>query len=338
MTSGEGRAPFPGSPHDPCAVPFGVWMTPVTEQSSGETTSRPRPARRPRRGGGTDVVARVVLVLVLLGVAAQGLSGRRHLDWTAISDDPGPTWIDLVLIAGAAFLAVGALRALRRMLQMMRDDADDDAPNLLGTRAPWYAYLASGTLIAIVILLIYLLLKSAVDQPLQFRNQGRVNTTPLRAHTSGDKSAIDPWLVLIAVLAGVGLAFAGFRRRVGLAEEMFDVDEEPSGEEALADAVAAAEVELDAHGDDTRAAIIAAYTAMERQLVASGTARNPSDTPTDFLLRAMAASRVSPGSATRLTELFREARFSTHPMPETARADAARALARVADDLAGRRA
>ena len=42
-------------------------------------------------------------------------------------------------------------------------------------------------------------------------------------------------------------------------------------ESALAGAVAAAEVELDSHGDDTRAAIIAAYLAMERQLVASGT-------------------------------------------------------------------
>jgi hypothetical protein len=104
-------------------------------------------------------------------------------------------------------------------------------------------------------------------------------------------------------------------------------------EAALAGAVAAAEVELDSHGDDTRAAIIAAYTAMERQLVASGTTRHASDTPTDFLMRAMAASRVSRGSATRLTELFREARFSTHPMPSTARADAARALARVGDDL-----
>jgi hypothetical protein len=112
-----------------------------------------------------------------------------------------------------------------------------------------------------------------------------------------------------------------------------DDDQELTEGTALADAVAAAEVELDSHGDDTRAAIIAAYTAMERQLIASGTTRRASDTPTDFLMRAMSASRVPRGSATRLTELFREARFSTHPMPSTARADAARALARVADDL-----
>jgi len=42
---------------------------------------------------------RVALVLLLLGIAAQGLSGRRHLDWAAISDAPGSTWIGLVLIA-----------------------------------------------------------------------------------------------------------------------------------------------------------------------------------------------------------------------------------------------
>jgi Domain of unknown function (DUF4129) len=311
-------------------------MTPVTEQAPGETTTRPKPARRPRRGGGGDVVARVVLVLMLLGVAAQGLSGRRHLDWAAISDDPGSTWIGLVLISGAAFVVVGALRALRKMLRMIRDDADDPGPSLAGTRAPWYAYVAGGTVIAAAILLVYLLLRSAVDQPLVFRNQGRVDTTGLRTHSSGDKSSIDPWLVLIAVLAGAGLAVVGFRRRGGLADDEFDNDEEPSEEESLADAVAAAEVELDSHGDDTRAAIIAAYVAMERQLVAGGTIRYASDTPTDFLLRVMSASRVSRGSATRLTELFREARFSSHPMPSAARADAARALARVGDDLAGR--
>jgi hypothetical protein len=308
-------------------------MTPVTEQAPGETTRGPKPARRPRRGGSSDVIARVALVLVLLVVAVQGLSGRRHLDWAAISDDPGPTWSALVLIAAAAFVVVVSMRALLRMLRVTQESDDDGPQSIDGSRVRWYGYLAAAAVIALTILLVYLLLKSTVSEPAQFRDQGRFLTNDDGSKRGGPTS-IDPWLVLFAVLAGVGLAVVAFRRRGPIDDEPFDDgDEEPSEITALADAVSAAEVELDSHGDDTRAAIIAAYLAMERQLVASGSTRHASDTPTDFLMRAMSASRVSRGSATRLTELFREARFSTHPMPPTARADAARALARVGDDL-----
>jgi hypothetical protein len=280
------------------------------------------------------VIARVALVLVLLVVAAQGLSGRRHLDWAAISDDPGPTWTALVLIAAAAFVVVVSMRALLRMLRVTQESDDEGPPSIEGSRVHWYGYLAAGAVIVVTILLVYLLLKSTVTEAPKLRDQGRFLTNVVGGRSRGDQTSIDPWLVLIAVLAGVGLAVVAVRRRVAPDDESFDdEDEQPSEDVALADAVAAAEVELDSHGDDTRAAIIAAYLAMEHQLVASGSTRQASDTPTDFLMRAMSASRVSRGSAIRLTELFREARFSTHPMPSTARADAARALARVGDDL-----
>jgi Domain of unknown function (DUF4129) len=228
---------------------------------------------------------------------------------------------------------VVSMRALLRMLRVTQESDDEGPQSIDGSRVPWQGYLAAGAVIVLVILLVYLLLRSTVIGPAQFRDQGQFLTNDVGNSQRGQTS-IDPWLVLIAALAGVGLAVVAFRRRGATDDELFDdEDEEPSEEMALAEAVAAAEVELDSHGDDTRAAIIAAYLAMERQLVASGSTRHASDTPTDFLMRAMSASRVSRGSATRLTELFREARFSTHPMPSTARADAARALARVGDDL-----
>jgi hypothetical protein len=280
------------------------------------------------------VIARVALVLVLLVVAVQGLSGRRQLDWAAISDHPGPTWTALVLIAAAAFVVVVSMRALLRMLRVTQESDDEGPQSIEGSRVRWYGYLAAAAVIALTILLVYLLLKSTVSEPARFRDQGRFLTNIVGGRSRDGRTSIDPWLVVIAVLAGVGLAVVAFRRRGAVDDEPFDDEgEEPGEVTALADAVSAAEVELDSHGDDTRAAIIAAYLAMERQLVASGSTRYASDTPTDFLMRAMSASRVSRGSATRLTELFREARFSTHPMASTARADAARALARVGDDL-----
>jgi hypothetical protein len=283
------------------------------------------------------MVARVALVLLLLAIAAQGLSGRRRLDWAAISDAPGSTWTGLLLISAAAFVAFSSLHALARMLRASRATVDDEpAPSIEGSRVTWYGYLAAAAVIAVAIFLIYLLVTSAVDDPVTPSGQGGFDAVGRPANRpTGDLSSTDKWALLGAVLAGAALAvvFAVLRRRAELAEAPED-DEEATEQAALAEAVAAAEVELDTHGDDTRAAIVAAYLAMERQLVASGTARQASDTPTDFLLRAIAAARVSRGAATRLTELFREARFSTHPMAGTAREDAARALARVADDLA----
>jgi hypothetical protein len=313
-------------------------MTRVTEQPPSGTDAPP--PRLPGPGGGRrgETVLRVALVLLLLGIAAQGLSGRRHLDWAAISDAPGTTWIGLLLIAGAAFVVVASLRTLARMLRTSREADDDDAPmaSIEGSRVTWVGYLAAAAVITIAIFLVYLLVKSVVYVPLKLtdpRAVTRLGAPP--QPKAGNLSSTDRLALLFAALAGGGLAavLMLLRRRANLVEDATDDDDEQSQQTALADAVAAAEEELDSYGDDTRAAIIAAYTAMERQLVASGTTRRASDTPSDFVLRAMSASRVSRGAATRLTDLFREARFSRNPMAATAREDAARALARVADDL-----
>jgi Domain of unknown function (DUF4129) len=286
-------------------------------------------------GGRADATARVAVVLLLLGVAVLGISGRRHLDWAAIAAAPGSTWIGLGLIAAAAFVVVLSVNALRRMVRTEVAGSDAPVPSIEGSRVTWYGYLAAVAVIAVAVLLVYLLLKSALPHPPPSIAPNRVNPFGRRPNSNGnDASAPDTWALVIAILTGVLLAVVVMvrRRRAELAEER-PGDDEPTDETGLAEAVAAAEVELDAHGDDTRAAIIAAYLAMERQLAAGGVTRRASDTPTDFLLRAMATARVSRGSATRLTDLFREARFSTHPMGAAAREDAARALARVADDL-----
>ncbi|MGH3249420.1 MAG: DUF4129 domain-containing protein, partial [Trebonia sp.] len=66
--------------------------------------------------------------------------------------------------------------------------------------------------------------------------------------------------------------------------------------------------------DDARAAIIACYVAMESRLADRGTARGTADTPDELLGRAVAAGVVRGGAAGRLTTLFYEARFSTHPL------------------------
>ncbi|SDS66441.1 protein of unknown function [Streptomyces sp. TLI_053] len=86
-------------------------------------------------------------------------------------------------------------------------------------------------------------------------------------------------------------------------------------EDALAAAVVTGRRALT--GADARAAVIACYAAMETSLAASGLSRRAPDSPTELLERAVADDRVDPVHARALTALFREARYSTHPMDET---------------------
>ena len=88
--------------------------------------------------------------------------------------------------------------------------------------------------------------------------------------------------------------------------------------------------------DDARAAIIACYVAMERSLADRGTARDAADTPDELLRRAVASGTVHGGAAGRLTALFYEARFSTHPLDAGQRDAASAALDELAAELAAK--
>jgi hypothetical protein len=78
--------------------------------------------------------------------------------------------------------------------------------------------------------------------------------------------------------------------------------------------------------DEARAAIIACYVAMEGSLADAGTARAAAETPDELLARATASGLLRGQAASQLTALFYEARFSTHPLSGTAKADATAAL------------
>ena len=86
--------------------------------------------------------------------------------------------------------------------------------------------------------------------------------------------------------------------------------------------------------DDARAAIIACYLAMETSLAERGTARAVADTPDELLARARATGLVRGTAAARLTALFYEARFSSHPLDRSHRDAAAHALDELAAALA----
>jgi Domain of unknown function (DUF4129) len=88
--------------------------------------------------------------------------------------------------------------------------------------------------------------------------------------------------------------------------------------------------------DDAQAAIIACYVAMEASLASAGTAREAAETPDELLVRAVGSGLLEGTAAGRLTELFYEARYSSHALPATARDEALRALDAISAELTRR--
>jgi hypothetical protein len=114
-------------------------------------------------------------------------------------------------------------------------------------------------------------------------------------------------LVLGSVLLGLVLAFglAIHNRR----------DPEPDDEAALAAALD--DVLADTLDDlraerDPRKAVIRAYARMERTFAAYGVARDPAETPLEYVARALDTLSVAPVAVRRLTSLFERAKFSPH--------------------------
>jgi Domain of unknown function (DUF4129) len=85
--------------------------------------------------------------------------------------------------------------------------------------------------------------------------------------------------------------------------------------------------------DDARAAIIACYVAMEASLAERGAGRGAADTPDELLARATTSKIVRGTAAARLTRLFYEARFSSHPLDQAQRQAAEQALDELAQAL-----
>ena len=175
-------------------------------------------------------------------------------------------------------------------------------------------------------------------RPLQVRLRPVVGGTPTPTPSGGSTGVpfhipLGPILYALLVLAlaaavAISIWWSVRQRRPALpgriagdvdTEELLDVVE--SGRAALAEL------------DDARAAIIACYVAMERSLADRGAVRDAADTPDELLARAVAAGVVRGAAAQRLTALFYEARFSSHPLGAGQRDAAKAALDELAAEL-----
>jgi hypothetical protein len=84
---------------------------------------------------------------------------------------------------------------------------------------------------------------------------------------------------------------------------------------------------------DPSDAVVAAWLALEDAADRSGVHRRPSATPTEFTFAVLAATPAPPAATRELLDLYRTARFSTHPITRADVESAARCLAAIAESF-----
>jgi hypothetical protein len=292
------------------------------------------------RSAGT-LLPLAVGILALVAVLGAGAHDALRLS------DRGPLagQRDSVLAVGTILLMLDILiiatvhMVMRRRRRRMRPpEATDRWQEPIEPDIRWIR-LVLGIAIALAVLLPLLLLLAALRQVDPQRDSNASRRTVPSLHPPDTVSV--PLLLTLLTLAiavvvvwtVVVLRRAGAWRRVqqlpqAQQEEPRDDEGDAPDAAVLGSAVRAGEAALTTAADP-RMAIIACYEAMEAVLTEHGSARNESDTPTEFLDRAVGAGLIRSDAAGTLTDLFREARFSRHPLGERDREAAVGALARL---------
>lgn len=169
------------------------------------------------------------------------------------------------------------------------------------------------------------------------------------ADDSDDQESELSWSRTVATVLGVallvalivGLIYATARQlRSRMAGAGDDAQDEASPEplDRLIDASSQDQQRWAMTTDDPRAAVVACWMALETAAARGGLPRAVSQTSMEFTGRVLSAWAVPAPVVSRLGELFREARFSQHPVTEEMRTEAVQALRTVNETLLNHRA
>jgi hypothetical protein len=137
--------------------------------------------------------------------------------------------------------------------------------------------------------------------------------------------------VAVVLVTGAASAFVVMRIR-RKRRPLIPLPLEPTIAEELASSISTAIDDLEAE-PDARRAVIAAYARMEGVLGRHGLHRRPSETPVEYLGRVLLQLSARGDAVERLTGLFERAKFSTHEIDASMKADAIGALREIRDDL-----
>jgi len=304
---------------------------------------------------------RAIAVLALLFVTAWALRGylpgiEPPADRQRPSSSPAALIVDIALVGISVGIIAFAIVARLRHPQARRPGPTSlpEGRGAIG-RPTWRLSLIALAVVIAWLLLVMVLSRLGIGKP---GDQSPTGAPPIadpgtaapptnpapRQPDSGNEpgpnvvSYLIPPMLFLMVLVVVGTAIASRRQRHAatwaLDGQVPETPAQPGAAESLA---RAAEVGLAEIGDlsrEPREAIIACYAAMERELTnVPGAAPLDCDTPSEVLARAVGRHALNAESATRLVELFEEARFSPHVMNEGHRDAAVDALRLVLTDL-----
>jgi hypothetical protein len=177
-----------------------------------------------------------------------------------------------------------------------------------------------------------------------YKQREREETTREKDTSGGEMPTV---LVVVVSLAILGLAAAALlvgalvvRSRVDL-PALGGSGPEAGGAAPAPDAVDAARLAAAVRAGLRELAdggpgegVVACWVLLERAAADAGTHRAQPDTPSELAGRLIDRHDVSPGPLLRLAQLYREARYSRHVLPESARTEARAALEQVAAELA----
>jgi hypothetical protein len=307
----------------------------------------------------TRVVALVAL-LMLVATALHGYIPARHGRRLA-EEGPSRTALMFLVAAIAATLALLAFSIIARLRDPRTVAPSAGAlPDMVGggsARPSWRV-----VLIALGVIVAWLLVAILVSrffappdvgldapQPNTGAKPSGTGPAPQPGQPARRKDTPDMLGSLLAFVPVLLMLFVGGfivsrrRRQPVIAPMHPDGHAESLPPEAASESlVRAAEVGLAEMTDlsrEPRAAIIACYAAMERELAnVPGAAPQEFDTPTEVLARAVEQRALRAENAVQLVNLFEEARFSPHVMNEGHRETAVRVLELVLDEIAPRSA
>ena len=276
---------------------------------SGDGGPNPSPKAK-----GLAVAALCLVCLVVVAVATPDGS-PFDTDPSGVITPRVPTLVGVILIVFGVVAAMGIA-----YLILVTAGVPED---YLARRRRWWAALAALMAVAAIVAITVNVSRPIGDDDRGLRppQELRDESSPLRDPEGRSNEALGAATALLLGLGFLGVVVAAIYRR--RAWEGGDVDEDEH--DALV-------TEVDAGIDDLRsirdprAAVIACYARMERFFRAEGLRRLPSDTPLEFIARALRAHKVDGPSPLGLTRLFELARFSDHSVDETMRADALAAL------------
>ncbi len=274
------------------------------------------------------LLAGLMLVLVFAGVGA-GPGLIWHSNWHGPRHDDG-----VAIMAALEFVCAGLLAALW-MARRRTPHPGNPAAKLR------YALVRviPLTMVALAVSLARYIptspqrpLPKPVPQPTPKHQHLSIPLRPQPGSGSPITGDVIKYLLLAVVAATLITAFVLLLRKIRTGPDEPDLAPEEDDGSMLHDAVEAGRLAL-GELSEPRMAIINCYLAMERSLGQAGAARVAAETPDELLARSLAAGLLHGDAAGQLTALFYEARFSSHPVLQSARDQALRALDVISAEL-----